>query len=175
MINLISKSDFSPYKYIANSIKNEQSLDQCIQEAQLFDIKKWLGDALLKELCDQSATSPESLTTINELLLNGGEYTYNDNTYTFTGLKACLIYYTIARYVKYDSIKFTMGGIVKKEDIYSQPVDDKTIQSLSHNEYEKAEALRIEIIEYLNRFDDSYPLWNCTRKKRNIKFHSIGQ
>lgn len=175
MINLVTKSDFAPYKYFANSIKSEQSLDQCIQEAQLFDIKKWLGDALLKELCDQKATSPESLSTLNELLLDGGNYTYNSETYTLTGLKACIIYYSISRYIKFDSVKLTATGIVKKEDIYSSPVDDKTIHSLANNEREKAEALRLEIILYLNRFATSYPLWNCTNKKRNTTYKLIGQ
>lgn len=175
MYNLAVKADFQTYKYFAASIKSEQSLDQCIQDAQLFDVKKWLGDALLNEICSQAATSPESLSTLNAFLLDGGEYTYVGNTYTLTGLKACIIYYAIARYVKYDSVKFTSTGIVKKEDIYSQPVDDRTIQSLSHGEFEKAEALRLEIIEYLNRNYLLYPLWNCTKKKRTVKFHSIGQ
>lgn len=175
MKNLVVKSDFAPYKYFANSIKSEQSLDQAIQEAQLFDIKKWLGDALLNEICSQADDSPPSLTTLNSFLLDGGNYIYQNDTYSLTGLKTCIIYYSIARYVKFDSVKFTATGVVKKEDIYSQPVDDKTLQSISHNEWEKAEALRLEIIEYLNRFSNSYPLWNCRNKKRNVKFHSVGQ
>jgi len=175
MINLVTKTDFATYKYFANSIKAEQSLDQSIQEAQLFDIKKWLGDAFLHDLCSQKGTSPESLTTLNEFLLSGGNYTYEDETYSLTGLKSCIIYYSIARYIKTDSVKFTATGIVKKEDVYSQPIDDRTMQSLSHSEWEKAEALRLEIIQYLNRFETSYPLWGCMRKKRTTKFHIVGQ
>lgn len=175
MINLVTKSDFAPYKYFANSIKSEQSLDQCIQEAQLFDIKKWIGDALLKELCDQSEVVPTTLTTLNSLLLNGCDYTYNSVNYTLTGLKSCICYYALSRYIRFDSVKLTAVGVVKKEDIYSSPVDDKTIHSMANNEREKAEALRLEIILYLNRFSSDYPLWNCHKKTRNKTYKLIGQ
>ena len=53
MTNLVTKSDLDSYKYIADSVKNHVSWPQFVSEAQMLDVKHWLGDGLLLELVDQ--------------------------------------------------------------------------------------------------------------------------
>ena len=80
MIALVTKADLDNYKYIADSVKNSTSWPQFVSEAQLFDVKNWLGDCLLNELTTQASTLPYSFSTENQTLLDGGTYTYLSNT-----------------------------------------------------------------------------------------------
>lgn len=158
MIALVDKYDLNEYKYICDSVKNSVSWPQFVSEAQLLDVKAWLGDCLLNELATQAATSPPSFTPANEALLDGGTYTYNGKTYIFQGLKACIVYYAFARFINRTSYNFTAAGIVVKDSDYSNPVSDKVIQRMETEARLVAEAIKCEIIAYLKR---NYTLYEC--------------
>lgn len=151
MISLVSKSDLDNYKYIADSVKNSISWPQFVSEAQLLDIKFWLTDALLNEIITQASTLPVSLTVANLALLNGGTYTYQTRTYLFQGLKACIIYYAFARFANRTSVNFTAAGVVVKDSDFSTPATDKQIQRIETEARLTADALKCEILSYLNR------------------------
>jgi hypothetical protein len=165
MIPLITKSDLDNYKYVADSVRNSAIWPQFVVEAQLFDVKSWLSDTLLNELMTQASTSPESYSTENLILLNGGSYLYSDKTYLFSGLKACIIYYAFARFTNRSPFNYTAAGIVIKDSDLSTPVSDKVIQRLETESRLMGDALREETIMYLNRNYTLYPLWSssCTR------------
>ena len=46
MTGLVSKADVDEYKYIADSIRNSTIWPQFVSEAQLLDVKAWLGRRL---------------------------------------------------------------------------------------------------------------------------------
>jgi hypothetical protein len=170
---LLNRTNLGKLRYISDAIKSDSQLDQCITEAQVFDVKKWLGDALLYELVTQYEAN--TLTALNSTLLDGGSYTYETKTYTFSGLRACIIYYAWARYIKRDSIKFTATGVVKKEADFSEPATLKELQMLSSDAVASGDALKLEIIDYLNRTYSDYPLWDCATKKRTKTFKIVGE
>jgi hypothetical protein len=159
MTALVTKTDLDGYKYIADSVKNSTSWPQHVSEAQLFDVKSWLGDALLNELVTQASTSPTTLTPENELLLEGGTYVYGTKTYLFQGLKACIMYFAFARFTNRNSINYTAAGVVIKDSDFSTPATDKIIQRLETEARMNAEAIKCEIITFLNRNYSDYPLW----------------
>lgn len=72
MTALVTLSDLAGYKYINDSVRNSAIFPQFVSEAQLFDVKPWLGDALLNEIVTQYEASPSAITTLNETLLSGG-------------------------------------------------------------------------------------------------------
>jgi len=159
MINLVTKTDLDVYKYIADSVKNSISWPQFVSEAQLLDIKHWLGDGLLMELITQASTLPPSFTVLNQILLDGGTYTYLSRTYYFQGLKACIIYYAFARFTNRTSFNYTAAGIVTKDSDLSTPASTKDIQRLETESRLTADAIKCEVITYLDRNYTSYPLW----------------
>ena len=159
MLPLISKSDLDLYKYVADSVKNSTSWTQFVSEAQLFDVKIWLGDELLNELISQASTSPDSFSTENTLLLDGGNYIYDSKTYIFQGLKAAIIYYAFSRFTNRTPYNYTAAGIVIKDSDLSTPVSDKVVQRLETEARLMAEAIKCEIILFLNRNYLNYPLW----------------
>src|SRR5664279_629811 len=99
MTPLITFSDLQQYKFIADSVKNSAQWPMSVSEAQMLDIKIWLGDGLLNELITQMLTSPDSTSDKNKTLLDGGSYVYQKGTYLFCGLKACIIYYAWSRFI----------------------------------------------------------------------------
>jgi len=159
MYPLVSKSDLDNYKYVADSIKNSTSWPQFVSEAQMFDVKNWLGDGLLVEIIGQAEVSPQIISAENDLLLDGGTYIHCGRTYHFQGLKAAIIYYAFARFTNRQSINYTSAGIVIKESDFSQPASDKMVQRLETEARLMAEAIRDEVITFLNRNHESYPLW----------------
>ena len=163
MTALVTKADLDNYKYVADSVKNYASWLQFVSEAQLFDVKAWLGDSLLNEIVTQFAGN--SLSAANTLLLDGGTYTYGSDTYMFQGLKACIIYYAFARFTNRSIYNYTAAGIVRKDSDFSTPATPKDIQRLETESRLMADAIRCEIITFLNRNSDDYPLWSgCSLK-----------
>lgn len=156
---LVTFTDLNDYKYIADSVKNSTTWPQFVSEAQMFDIKNWLGDALLMELITQGSTSPTSFSTENEKLLAGGSYTYNSCTYHFQGLRAAIIYYAFSRFTNRNPFNYTAAGIVVKESDFSEPVSDKVVQRLETEARLMADAIRDEVTLFLNRNYEDYPLW----------------
>lgn len=159
MISLVQKADLDVYKYIVDSVKNSTSWPQFVSEAQLLDVKIWLGDALLNEIVTQESTLPKTISADNQVLLDGGSYTYNSKTYLFQGLKAAIIYYAFARFTNRTPYNYTAAGIVIKDSDLSTPVGDKIIQRLETEARLTAEAIKCEVILYLDRNYTLYPLW----------------
>jgi len=159
MISLVTKADLDNYKHIADSVKNHTTWPQFVSEAQLFDVKAWLGDPLLNEIITQASTLPTTISAANQILLDGGTYVYLARTYLFQGLKAAIIYYAFARFTNRTAFNYTAAGIVVKESDFSTPITDKMMQRLETEARLMAEAIKCDIITYLNRNYALYPLW----------------
>jgi len=178
MIPLVTKTDLDKFKYVAESVRNSTLWGQFVSEAQLLDVKPWLGDALLFELITQAATSPSSFSPKNVALLEGGQYTHQDRPYLFQGLKAVIIYYAFARFTNRSPYAYTAAGIVQKDSDLSTPVSDKVVQRLETEARLTAEAIRDELVLFLNRNSSTYTLWgtgSCYAGRRSGRtFKVIG-
>jgi hypothetical protein len=159
MISLVTKADLDQYKYIADSVKNSTSWPQFVSESQMLDVKVWLTDALLLEIINQASTLPTTISAANQILLDGGTYTHQTKSYFFQGLKACIIYYAFARFTNRTPYNYTAVGIVVKDSDLSTPASDKQVQRLETEARLTAEALKCEVLAYLNRNHTLYPLW----------------
>jgi hypothetical protein len=160
MISLATLTDIQDLKYICDSVKNSISWPHFVSEAQLIDVKPWLSDALLLEIVGQASTLPTTLSANNQTLLNGGTYTYLSRTYYFQGLRNCIAYYAFARFTNRTAYNYTAAGIVIKDSDLSTPVGDKIIQRMETEARLTADAIKCEIISYLNRNYTLYPLWS---------------
>lgn len=173
MIDLVTKEDLGNYKYVADSIRNAAFWPMCVREAQLLDVKVWLGDALLNELLTQS--EEETLTVLNNTLLSGGTYVYQTKTYLFQGLKAAIIYYAFSRFTSRMPYNYTQSGLTVKDSDYSTPASDKAVQRLSTEAMLTAASIRDEVLLYLKRNSNYYPLFQSSNNKgRPQTFFVIG-
>jgi hypothetical protein len=121
----------------------------------MLDVKIWLGDGLLNELITQSPL----FSADNLILLNGGSYVYQGNTYLFQGLKAAIIYYAFGRFTNRTAFNYTAAGLVVKDSDLSTPVSDKIMQRLETEARLTADAIKCEVITFLDRNYLLYPLW----------------
>ena len=175
MYPLVSQSNLADFKYISDSVHNSKLWPQFVSEAQLFDVKTWLGDALLNEIVTQAEAA--ALTGANVILLNGGSYLYQDKTYLFQGLKVAIMYYAFARFTNETSVNWTANGLVIKDSDLSTPASDKRIQRLETNYRLMGDSVRDETIQFLNRNHTLYPLYTslCSRNiQRSRTFTVIG-
>ena len=175
MQNLIVLSDVQKYKTIYRAFEAELDIEAYIEEAQLLDLKQWLGDAFLMQLIEQRRTN--SLMPANKLILYGGAYTYDGQTRHVEGICAVLAYYTYARFVIRSSAKATQFGMVTKTDNYSEPVSDAKLSKMKRESVEAAEAYKQDVILLLTRKPEDYPLdASCkSSSKRKQKIRIIGQ
>lgn len=159
MIALVTLSEIQDLKYICDSVKNSTTWLHYVSEAQLFDVKSWLTDALLLEIIDQAATLPTTISVANQKLLDGGTYTYLSKTYYFQGLRNCIAYYAFARFTNRTSFNYTAAGVVLKDSDFSTPATTKDIQRLETEARLTADAIKCEVITFLDRNHNDYPLW----------------
>jgi hypothetical protein len=175
MTPLVTIADLAAYKHIADSVKNSIVWPQFVIEAQLFDVKAWLGDALLAEIMDEAQTSPPSLSDKNKALLDGGKYTYSNRTAYFQGLRACIMYYAFGRYTSRQPFNYTAAGITVKDTDFSTPASDKAVQRLATEATLMGASIKDEIVLYLRRNSKDYPLLKCTRTGGQARtFNVIG-
>ena len=157
MTPLVTLANLQAYKYIADSVKNTTSWGQFVSEAQMLDVKRQIGDALLDEIVTEFDAGAVSVA--NQTLLDGGSYVYNEKTYLFQGLSAAIIYYAFGRFTNRTSFNYTAAGIVLKESDFSTPISDKVMQRLETEARLTADAIMCENIAFLNRNYADYPLW----------------
>ena len=69
------------------------------------------------------------------------------------------MYYAFGRFTNRVSVHYTAGGIVQKDSDLSTPVTDKTIQRLETESRLTADAIKDEVLLFLNRNYANYPLW----------------
>jgi hypothetical protein len=175
MVTLVTKADLAKFKHVADSVKNNASWEQFVHEAQMMDVKPWLGDALLVELLAQAATVPPTFTPANTLLLEGGQYTYQNKTYLFQGLKACIIYYAFGRFTSRTPYNYTAAGVTVKETEFSSPASDKAVQRLATEALLTGASYKEDVQLYLRRKQTDYPLFKCsTRTGRPRTFFVLG-
>ena len=172
MKNIIVLSDIQRLKHIYTALKSDANdIDGYIQEAQQCDLKPWLGDAFLLELTEQRASS--TLTPENELLLKGGNYTYDNKTYYCEGLHSYMAYCVHARYILRSSVTSTRFGSVVKDSDFSTPATGKQIAEIKSMSEQSAEAIKRDVVNMLNRLYEQYPLYKAgnvySKSRKQIK------
>jgi hypothetical protein len=171
---LITFSDFEPYRELTGNLDVTERLTPYITQAQNFDLKPLMGNQFYVDVVNNPAS------TENVLLLDGGDYVYNNNTYTFTGLKAVIVMFAYARFLQNQNINVTRFGIVfKNNNDVSERVDTKTLQFAVTNAKDQAISYWNECIEFLCNNSTDYPLWGDDapanpKTKKNVVVSPVG-
>ena len=160
---LISFADFEPFKAIAVSVNAREKVEPIILEAQQFDLRPKLGEALYYALLADYDATPQ-LAVYGDLY-NGATYTdIHGNTVKWEGLKALLAYYTYARYVNTSHINATPFGIVQKAAEHTEQISDDARKQLYRQAIAGAESYAAQMFAFLERKRAAnatgYSLWN---------------
>lgn len=154
---LITKEDFEGVRHISKNIDFTQRVLPYAKEAQNFDLRPYLGDALFYDLMKN-----QTLEKYQDLL-NGKEYQdTNGNTIWFDGIKEALAYYAMARFRGNQQISDTNFSVVIKTNEFSEPVSDKTIVRTATELKSAANALMYDVVKYIKTNISNYPLYETT-------------
>jgi hypothetical protein len=143
---LICKDDFTGYVDIARNL-SEEKLAPRILEAQNFDLKPQLGEALYQDML-KVIPLPD-----NYKKLMGGDGFYQ-------GLIPAMVYFTAARLVRRIDLHITPNAIMQKRNEFSDHVDYRD-RNATATEFENiALAYLNEAVQYIkSKGPDIYPLW----------------
>lgn len=151
---LITFNDFEPYRELTGNLDVTERLTPYINQAQQFDLKELMGNQFYTDLVNNSSDANY------QTLLEGGDYTYNNLTYSFTGLKAVIVMFAYARFLANQNINVTRFGVVfKNNNDVSERVDQKTLQAAISNAKEQGKAYWNECVDFLYHNYTDYPLW----------------
>lgn len=149
---LITAQDVRDVRPIAGNIKDAR-IEGYIKEAQNVDLKVSLntcGKDFVNYILNNTTDSDI------ELLLQGGEYTYDGETYGFTGINAALALYAYARTVEGSQFTVTGSGVTKKRTDYSDNAEKSDITALAASARTVAYSYMAEAVEMLCRLSDTY-------------------
>lgn len=165
---LINSIDVRQFRDISDTIF-EETFNAFVKEAQFMDLEPLLGNEFYNDLLN----NPE--TTANDVLLEGGTYTYNGKTYTNNGLKTVLIHYAFARYIKFGSVQDTAFSFVQKVAEGSEPVSEKTKQIIFKQNQQIAFKYWTNVLAFLEAKAVDYPLFgtNCVSSGVGFRISKI--
>lgn len=155
---LISIADFYKYVEISPNTDATKTLDPYILQAEQFDLRPFLGDALYFDI--------NSNITVQQYidLLNGKDYTPTNsvNQLRYEGLKQALVYFAYARYLTSSNIRPTATGFVRKENQYSTELKYDELVRRSQEYKSMGNACLSDAGLYLNNFASVYTLWGVS-------------
>lgn len=144
----IDKVEIAKHREISKNVRDDK-INPYIEDAQRLDLKPLLGERLYNAINKTPAN--------HTLLMDGGEYTYEGETYDHPGLKKVLSIYAYARYVMFGSYTDTAFGFVEKSSQDSKSVGDAHKRTLYTQNQNTAAAYFEEVALYMSRVN--YALW----------------
>lgn len=156
---LITQEHFDAVRSLSPNIDFTKRVLPYAAEAQKFDLKPWLGDAMYFDMLKNQ----ESTNYL--LLLNGGEYDDTctpPNTLRFDGIRAAIAYYAMARFRENQQVTDTSFGVVRKLNEFSEPVDDKTIVRTAAQLRKGGDAIMLDVKKFLCMKSTDYPKYTAT-------------
>lgn len=154
-VYLISLSDLKEIRPIAET--DQSRIDTYIYEAQMNDIRPLLGEAFYYDFISKVFDTGATEYADYQKLLNGGVYDWDGGEVLYNGLKICLSYYTLARYVTNNPVNFTSYGVVTKVNQQSQPIETRSLSLVAGQLRDTAKSFESSIRQFIEVNINDYP------------------
>lgn len=155
---IITIDDIREFRAMAKEIPVDR-ITPFIQEAQIFDLKKLLGDPLYLDFIKKFDQTGDAKYSAYQELLNGVEYSYGGNEIEHPGLIGYLSYCTLVRFFNNPQMATRYGLVIKNNDQQSTALDTKAIAVAVAELRSNALALQVDIIKFLRARGADYPLY----------------
>jgi hypothetical protein len=162
---LITLAEVRAYRDVDASFSSDRFAG-FLKSVQEINLKQLLGDALWLDFFTNIADA-KYVT-----LLNGENYTYNDETVYYPGLKPFLIWSWLINLPIDGNVHHTQSGEVSYLREVTQMPSKYQINQVLEDYKTNALNERNNIVQYLNTKRATYPLWN-TDDEINITTHTI--
>jgi hypothetical protein len=171
-IYLITPTTLQRYEDIAANIKPER-IKIFIQKAQELDLKSFLGYALYYDLLKN--TSPDGIIRDDapqyyKDLVNGSEYLdEHGHIVLYQGLQPLLAYFTFARFIEADAVRYTATGAVVKHYDNANALALKDIIKLVQQQRSTANAYANETERFLKDHQIDFKLWHFNQNNKSSR------
>jgi hypothetical protein len=155
---IISIDNLREFRPIAKDIPEERILP-AIREAQQYELKKLLGDALYVDFLARFDVAADSKYAVYQELLVGKQYLWGTQTIEHPGLIPYLCYHTLAKFYTSNPLNVTKYGVVTKLSDQSEAVDPKVLAAEVSALRACALSDQADIIKFLSNNGTSYPLY----------------
>ncbi len=162
---IITKDDLSEWVEVGANIAQTR-LDRAIQNAQIMDLRAFMGDTFYRDFINKVFVSTDPDFTKYQNLLNGVDYTFQENTIHFYGLIPLLSFWSWARYTKTGNVQSSRAGLVFKKTEQSEHATEREISRMVIDSNDKAGAFLNDARQFLDEEDATYPLWNESPTRR---------
>ncbi len=151
---LITIKDIQEYRPMADLV--EARVDPYIREAQVNDLREFLGSPLYYDLITNTDTPA------NQDLLRGKTYTdpSTSKSIDFYGIVPMIVHYSLARIVMNNQINITSFGATSKIVPQSEPVSIERIKSLVTELNSIGVTYQNSAKKFLDDNLVTYPLWS---------------
>jgi len=169
---LINQATFQQYEDISINVKPER-LNVFIKKAQELDLKLFLGYAFYYDLiknCNTDGSLKNDAPEVYTRLLTGCEYTdRNGHKIIYDGLAPAMVYFTLARFVEADAVRYSTTGPVLKSHDNAQAIPLTDIVKLVQQYRSIANAHVNEIEKFLWDNQSDYPLWQFDERNKTAR------
>jgi hypothetical protein len=169
---LITKADLQ--KIRPTALLDNDRVEPFIRDAQKFDLKPELNDVLFLDLLKKFDKTDDASYAKYQDLLDGKEYTKDEQTIRFGGIREILCYYTFARFLPEHPMHITRFGLTMKIVDQSAPTQGGDIKRVVDILKSNASTLVRDMRTFLDDNAADYPLWRAaspsTVKKTGFQF-----
>lgn len=167
---LIDKTIIAKYREVSRSVRDDK-INPHIDDAEFLDLRPLLGRKLLKALEDNKTDGGAY-----QLLLEGGEYTYDGEDYKQPGVEKVLSLFAYPRYILHGGFTDTAFGFVEKSNQDSTPVSTASKRDIYEKDRNAAMEYWYEVETFLNRMKADYPEWgesSCNVRRTGFRISKI--
>ena len=165
MVLLITKAQAMAFLQIAVGVADNE-YEKFIEQAQDFDLKELVCEEFFYDLLKNKA-EPNYVK-----LIDGGEYEYNGNNYSFKGLAGVLSFFSYARFQLESPAVSTSFGMQFKTTPNSTPVPLEERRNTYYQKKSQANKLMEDVVKFIERNITDYPLWDSCNSGCSTKTFS---
>lgn len=171
-IYLINQSTFAGYEDLSVNI-DANRIAVFVKKAQDLDLKPFLGHALYYDFIQNfnvDGTIKDTAPQPYKDLFNGSEYTDRyGHTIFYEGLIPALVYWTFARFIEVDAVRYTATGPVVKHHDGADAVKPSDIIKIVQQQRSVANSHANEVEKFLWDNRSLIPLWRFNEKNKSSR------
>lgn len=174
-VYLINQATFLGYEDLSSNI-DPKRLAVFVKKAQDLDLRVFMGVAFFTDFIQYFSNNPdtgdliidENIPTMYLTFWQGGEYTdKSGHNIGYSGIIPALVYWTFARFIEADSVRYTATGPVTKLHDAAEALRMSDVVKLVQQQRSVANAHCNDIELFLYNNWDEFTLWRWDQKKKS--------
>lgn len=171
-VYLINLTTIRGFEDLSANIKPER-MQVFVKKAQELDLKPMLGQACYDDLinhCNDDGSLRDTAPATYGMLMDGCQYQdKHGHQIIYAGIAPALSYFTLARFVEADAIRYTASGPVLKQPEGSQALSWSDTVKIAQQYRSIANAHANEVEKFLCDNKADYPLWQFNTRNKTSR------